>query len=245
MRVLYDNLIEDYSSLTATNENASYPVGNVVNKSLHKKFQATTTTSTVTVEWAADQTVDCLAFAYHNITELTYTVKNSGGGTLETDTLTGGSDIFDGDIIYLTSSYSTVRSIEFAFTGSDPFYIGYIGAGIYLQMPGFSASVRHSRSQIDQRFKSFSGRLFGDNIGRLKGFSVTFASSNQSELDNVLTFYDAVSTVDPFIMDLYEATRNTSFYYPFYAGINEFSDITKNGNEGVLYGYNFQIEECT
>lgn len=244
MRVLYTNLVEN-ATLAATNENANYPIENVYDQFLTRKYKATASTSTVTITWASDQTINCFAVAYHNISSVTYTFKNAAAATLDSGTLTGGSDIFDGDVIYLSSALTTVRTLTLAFTGSaDPFYIGYIGAGVYVQMPGFSPGIRFGYADQGEVNKSRGGQLIGSQYTMLRNCNVSFISSIQSEADTVLTFWRTVTRVKPFVFDLYEENRDSEMDYPFFCSVEEFRDFSKEDTRGTAYNYQMTFGEC-
>ena len=61
MKILFDNILED-STLSATNESLNYPVANLGHPFLEKRFQSTTTTSTITADWTTDQCISCFFY---------------------------------------------------------------------------------------------------------------------------------------------------------------------------------------
>lgn len=244
MRILYPNLVTSDVTMTATNENASYPIENVYDVYLNKIYKASASTSTVVITWGADVTIDCLGFAYHNISEVVYTLKNSGGSTLETDTLTAASDeIYDGDIIYLSASYSTARSLTLEFTGTaNPFYIGYIGAGEYIQMPNFAGGPRRDKNYASFSYTSLAGQHVGTKLAGLRSFQSNFNTIDQTDKNTVMDFLDDVMNVDTFMLDPYEAER-TSFL-PMYARMDTFTGPNQKPVSGVVYEINVTFREA-
>ena len=66
MRISYDNLLKT-ATLTATNENANYPVGNVFHRWQRKTFKATTT-SVITAILDDITAITSVILDYHNLT---------------------------------------------------------------------------------------------------------------------------------------------------------------------------------
>ena len=80
MRVLYDNLLES-ATLSATNQDANYPIANVVDTTLLTNFKATATGSVITCTLASASTISCFAFGNHNINTLSIKLTDSVAAT--------------------------------------------------------------------------------------------------------------------------------------------------------------------
>ena len=74
MRISYDNLLKT-ATLTATNENANYPVGNVFHRWQRKTFKATTT-SVITAILDDITAITSVIIDYHNLTSCSVAFYN-------------------------------------------------------------------------------------------------------------------------------------------------------------------------
>ena len=133
MRILFNSLVND-ASISATNESLNYPATNLQHPYIKRRFQATGTSSTITLTYTADITTDCFFWSLTNATSITVTFKNSGGGTIDTINISSPNGRTEVEYI---DSISNVRSIEIALTGSSDVYIRGIGVGAYYQNLNF------------------------------------------------------------------------------------------------------------
>lgn len=66
MRIACNNYVKD-STITATSENTSYPTSNLIHNFLEKKYQATGSTTTLTILFPEDRTISMIAIGFHNL----------------------------------------------------------------------------------------------------------------------------------------------------------------------------------
>lgn len=83
MRIAWDNLLKT-ATLSATNEDANYPVENLYHKWARLKFEAGTTSTVITASFPEARDVSCVGWSYHNIQSASAVLKDSAGETLDT-----------------------------------------------------------------------------------------------------------------------------------------------------------------
>lgn len=145
-RFIYNNLV-DKATVSATNTHASFPVSNLKNDTKGLTWRTTAAISTViTVSWATIQRINCIAFAFSNLTndcEMSIVVKDSGDAVIYSSGAVSpvvGNVIADKDFsilsansysqglgnygsIWFPSTLTTARSVEITIT--DPSAGGY------------------------------------------------------------------------------------------------------------------------
>jgi hypothetical protein len=83
MKILFENVLENYSGIAATNQSLNFPVKNLVDFALHKRFQSSESSSVITVDFDSDQCFNCFFYGYHNLTSLNIVFKDWGGNTVK------------------------------------------------------------------------------------------------------------------------------------------------------------------
>ena len=170
-RILYDNELFNYSSITASVGNSSASLSTVPNTFQRWSFSGSGTKEIVIVLPSAAQ-MDSVAICAHNI----------GGSTIETDyaaTLGGSFSEFAPDktsssantaiMVHRTSGSVSVRELKIRFsTGAGDFYVGYIMAGVALQMqrPFFGGHTPITDATVTKFYDSWTES--GNIIGRSK-----------------------------------------------------------------------------
>lgn len=219
MRYLFINKILD-AVLSATNGNSNYPVSNLQDRFLEKRFQNDSGSSVITVEYISDIEANCLFYAFHDLTALSAVYKNSGGSTIATIT---PSSIEDVGIEYFTK-LTTVRTIEITITGN---YIGGIATGVYYQMPDPLAAF--SRDLQDNSFvsQSPSGQVLSNYEKALKVPSWSFKDLATVIANDIRNSYIEIGKGTPFYADFFE--NNRDFYEPLYCFFIKEPGDSKNG----------------
>jgi hypothetical protein len=219
MRYLFTNEILD-AVLSATNGSSNYPVRNIQDRFLHRRFQNTTGASVITIAWLADISANCLFYAFHDLTVLSAVYKNSAGATLATIT---PSTINDVGVEYFTE-LTTVRSIEITITGN---YLGGLATGVYYQMP--DPLFDFSRPLIDNSYVSQnpSGQVLANYEEPLKAPAFSFRDLLTSIANDIRSEYITLGKGTPFYADFFESNRD--FYSPLYCFFTNEPGDQKNG----------------
>jgi len=170
-RILYENELFNYSSITANVGNSNVNLSTVPNTFQRWAFSGAGAKEVTIVLPSAVQ-MDSVAICAHNI----------GGSTIETDyaaTLGGSFSEFAPDktsssantaiMVHRTSGSVSVRELKIRFsTGAGDFYVGYIMAGVALQMqrPFFSGHTPITDATVTKFYDSWTES--GNIIGRSK-----------------------------------------------------------------------------
>jgi hypothetical protein len=234
MRILFNNLIT-LAAITANDESLNYPATpNIADTFLKRRFQSSSSTSTITILFSSDQDVNCIFYGLHNLTALTIRLKDLGGATLLTIPV---STIRDrgGEYFALTSG---VRSVELDLTGPDPVYLGGIGLGVYYQSPDFLASFSEDGSQGPVFDKSRDGQVSVDKLKPLRVYPFAFRDRTVEDKDEFLDLIDS-HFPGPLWFDLSECDQD--FLGIIYATILQYPGMAKNGRR---YDNSLQLEEA-
>lgn len=233
MRILFNNLIDD-GDISSTDESLNYPATNISHPFLKKRFQSTSTTSTITILFGSDQSINCLFYGEHNLTSLTIRLKDSGGVTLLTINVTGptdrGREYFE--------QYDNVRSVELDLVGPDPVKLGGVGLGVYYQNLNFLSGYPQSGRITGRISKSPSGQTLVNRVKPLRTYSFTFRDREKDGKDEWLENIDNYAP-GPLWMDLTEC--DIDFLEVIYASINGYPGAIRNGRR---YDNALSIEEA-
>lgn len=209
MRILFNELFEN-AEVLATNQSLNYPVANIVHPFLHKRFQSTTTTSTVTATWDTDQCMSCFFYGFHTLTSLTVAYKDSSGTTIKTLSITDPLDI---GVEYFDTI--SARSVEITLNGASGFYIGKIGGGCCYSMPDVNATYESGNSDNSDGSSSAYGQRLVNNIPKLRELSYSFRELSLETKNEI----DALYTSKNIFFDLYENNREKEA--PIYGYLTE------------------------
>ena len=242
MRILYDNLLEA-ASLSATNEDANYPVERVYNTTLRSQFRAGTNSTVITATLAAASTVSTFAFGAHNIDTLEIKVTDSGASTT-TYNYTNSDLIFSAEqpqaIKYVTP-VADVEEIEYTITSTLELYIGGLSAGQYLQMPYFSINPKIGYKSSGSAQKSRGGVTFNVPGTVVETFSCNFDSNLIANKNAQEAWFKAVQVYVPHWVDRWE--ESTEFAALFAQNTKDVS-FTK-GADGIIFdAFRLDLEEC-
>lgn len=198
MKILFDNLLRN-ATISATNEDESYPVSRVTDRYLEYRFKSITMTTVVTASWTTDQTVSCIALGYHNLSSGTYVLKNSGGtsvgsGSLEVD--------YDTDMTYFTA-VSTVRSIELTLTSASVLYVGGLGCGVPFSQDFHNQNPRIDFVNNDNLTFLNGGQSLGTKTKNRWVYNATLNDLTQSDLETFTNGLVLVGKNFPVYFDLF------------------------------------------
>jgi len=225
VKILYDNLLAS-ATLSATNGNESYPIANVIDRFLEKKFQTITTSSVITVTFATDQAVSAIALGFHNLTSASYVLKNSGGSTL----ISGSLEItYDTNITYFTET--ACRSIEITIGGTaSELYVGGISAGTPFYVVSHNVNPRFDFLNQDNYSVTRGGQATGRKTTTRKKWRATLSTITTAQINKFETMIETVGGWFPVYADLYEGIHTR--FEPIHA-------ILSGNNRFVRDSYNF------
>lgn len=202
MKLLYKNLLFG-ATLSATNEDTSYPISNVVHKFLLKKFQVNTsfTNSVITCEFMEDKDINTIAIGYHNASSGTYSLYDSSDVLLSSGSLV----LVDStDMTYFTK-VSGIRKVVLDISStSDTLYIGGLSVGVPLYFPYHNTNPRIDFVSRDVVNVTEGGQVTGKQTKRLRRYRAVLGTVTQTQFDEFLELYDEIGNVIPFYFDLYD-----------------------------------------
>jgi len=242
MRILADNLLKD-ATITATNEDANYPVADVHDSSLLTRFQSTASTSVITCTLSEASTVSTFAFGNHNISTLAIKLTDS---TLATTT----HNYVAADLQFSTSitqmiTYETavtdIVEIEYTITAISTIYIGGLSAGQYIAPPDFDIGSKIGFISTGSRQKSRGGVSFNVPGVVLETFGCTINAGVIADFNTMNAFYALVQNYQPYYVDRWE--ESTEFPVLF---MQNTSDVSwTKGPEGIIFdSFRLEMEEC-
>lgn len=209
MNVLFENILENYSSLMATNVSLNHPVENIVHPFLRQRFQSSGVSSVITFEFSEDKQADCFFYGFYNATNINVIYKDSGGGVLKTLNISLSESNLQVSQEYF-NKIEGIRSLEITITGPDGVFVGGVGSGLLYSMPNIIST--YNRSNIDgsivlestggQNLQNYNKpkRSYSFNFGGLKK---SIADSIENEYRNTgkgrALFMDITNTGDPSI----------------------------------------------
>lgn len=208
MKILFDNYALT-STITATTEDANYPLTNLKHDFLKKIYKATDTTATITLDFGSAKTVDCVYLGYTNATAITITLYSATDVVLHTQSITPA---------YIGAVFTAVascRKLAVAITAATNVYVGNIGVGNSYTMPGHSPKA--VKEQIDQSNKTVSSG------GQYRRNKIPWRKQIETEhfvygIDDWNTMYALFADVEtPVWVDVFEGTPGAIL--PFYADV--------------------------
>ena len=204
------------ATLTATSEDASYPLENLFHKWKKKLFKATTTTTTITITLAAEMTINSFFMLYHNTSACEVRLYHDAN-LLDTWTVTHDS---------WHVSVATVTSVQVDLTSSATIYVGsmFVGGSIDSNK---EASQDMPLMSTDNPTFSSDYQVSGKEGSILRSANVSVPLLTATERKALETMFKDVGLTKPFFLDLWESSA-TSFE-PLYGVIT--------GSFGVQHTY--------
>lgn len=219
MKILFKNEFEYNSSIVATNESLNYPVYQLAHPFLHLRFQSSSTTSLITVNFDDDKCFSCFFLAYHTATSMSVEFKNSLGTVLKTLNITTSANT-QPEAEYF-DILTTVRSVEITINGSTGVFLGGIGGGCCYTMPNYLSVYTRPLTDNSISSESLNGQSLVSKIKPFRGFSFTISGLTKTILDEIIDKFVTVGTGKPLYIDL-EANED-----PIYAKITTTLDSSQ------------------
>jgi len=232
VRIAWDNLLKT-ATLSATNEDANYPVENLYHKWARLKFEAGTTSTVITASWAADVTVSAIGISYHNLSAISVVLKNAAAATLDTWTppVTYQTDL------YVDTAETTVRSVEVTLTSATDLYLGSLFIGAYDQY-NKSAGQDIPLKSTAAVTKSIGGQVAGRTGITLRGGNISIPDLTVAERKQLEDMYDELQEVYPFWLDLWHSSHAS--FTPVYGHMTSGLRIEKDEWQDTTASFDFE-----
>lgn len=200
MKVSYENLLLEASSISATNENINQPVTNIYHRYLELPFYATGQTSVIQIDFTTTHAVDHIAYGFHNLNTLNVKLYDA------LLVLSRNIDITleeNESIYYFTSQPDVKRIILTCSTLSALLYIGTIFVGEYQEFPRFEQSPNGGIELRDSDFTSPGGQSSGNRKRNLPFHSLSIKNITNDERADFIAYYNYVQKSIPHFVDMY------------------------------------------
>lgn len=227
MRILPINEIIT-STLSATNEDANYPVSNVNHVFVKKIFKATQNTSVITSTFGSLKDIDCCYLAYTNSSTAILKLYDASDILLATKTVNLQTN---GGIFKVVTG---VKYITLTLTATENVYLGTIGIGETYKMPNPDNNIIKGKIDNSITYQSSDGQFAINKIPWLISFPLSFTIFTMDLYNEIYGIFANISR--PVWVDVYEELKNG--LNPFCAKL-EYSEDSQTNRK-----YTFKIQ-CT
>lgn len=119
--------------------------------------------------------------------------------------------------------------------------IGHIFLGAHAEFPYYDTTPVFGWVSTAEASQSSTGQLYGDKRIQLKTVETTHPDVTQTDLDAIISFFEAMDKVTPFILLLAEDSLDV--YPPLYCFLTNDISATKAANN-LLYNLKLSFREC-
>lgn len=235
MRILFEDKVLA-ATLSAVNASSNYPVANLQNAFLKRRFQSTAAADTVTALFGADESIDCVYYGFTNATGIVIQLKNAGGAVLKTITITTPEEIG----AHHFAAVPAVRSIVVQITGAGAgVYLGGLAAGEEVVLPNPEAEWEEPKVDNSTVSSSPDGQYNQGYLRPLRSYSWNLPDTTREDANTLSDLYLALGAGRPVWADPFE--ENHDFIPPIYCVITEPLAPRKSGRR---YSITLSIAEA-
>jgi len=229
MKVGFDNIVID-STLSSLNASLNYPVENLQDSILKKRYQSAITNDIITIDFAENSSVSSFFYAYTNATWLQLRLYIGSDSLVYTLTITDPESIIDA--IHFTAVNADYAELEIL--GAEGVFLGGISLDDPIEFPDPDSTWQENYQDNSSVSENANGNTLQDYIKPLQIFNWTFRdvtrydSSFYKDL-YLLTGIGKIIWVDPF-------EDNHDFLDPIYCKMTAPFQPKKNGRR-----FNFEL----
>ncbi len=226
VRFAYDNLIDrTTTTLTASSESSTLPVGNLKNHLISKTWRTgnTLTTEYVEIDLGSAQSVTCAIIGGHTLTSSDSGIKieantsNSWGTPAFSQSFTWDSGPMP--LFFSSQTYQYWRLVFTKSSASETRDIGKIFLGQYFEPTKNIAreSLSINRRDLSRSGRAIGGQTYADVRSQYRRINMSFQNVSQSQFDLFDSFAATVGTHTPFWVSIDHDTRPNDwlFYVKF------------------------------
>ena len=229
MRISYYNLLKT-ATLTATNENANYPVGNVYHRWQRKTFKATTT-SVITAILDDITAITSVILDYHNLTSCSVAFYDYADALIDTWAM---------DVSYNCSAqYGTVADVAKVVLTCESIAdieIGTIFIGDSLYFP-IQASQDLPLKSSDVVSVSSDRQTSGRKGSVTRAGTITIPLLTSAERKSIEEVFYEMGLIEPFFIDLWDNSH--ADFEPVYGTFTSEISVT-HLEEGDTISFSFE-----
>jgi len=227
MRIAYENLIDAATAPTALTESLLYPIENVQNGRLAKRWRSTAATAqTVVVDLGSAQDVDTMAVLGHNLSgSAAVTVEAHTSDSWGSPSFTTSMTYSTGAILKFLGSAETYQYWRFTLddgSNSDGYVeAGRLWLGTYLAIdPASLVSFSVTKDRDDTVVYGRGRQKFATEGSGWREFSLSFPRTGGTALTAVQTMFDAVGNHASVIFCNFDSLRTYPIVEPCYCSID-------------------------
>lgn len=252
MTVFYATNFLDNATLSATNENASFPISNLQDHRRTKVFRSTGVSSVITIDMHTSEPVDSIVMTSNPLTGFGFVspitieahITDEWSSPSYSTTITAGDIDQKHGFAYKEFISQEYRFWRLSFTGSSFIEVSniFIGSKISLSTNDINKDFKFVEDEIVNKSENIYRQKFFDIVGDQRMLSGNFRYMNKTEIDLFFEMYDNNGSIKPiyFRLDcdiLNEINRFSGMY--FFDKKPELSHVI-NG----LYNLDFKLEEA-
>jgi hypothetical protein len=247
MRIAYTNLIDslDTSSCTALTTLTGFPITNVQDERLTRKWKSSTATiQTATFHLASTSTVNTVAIIGHNITSTcTVNISANASDSWGSPSFTTALTFIDTDLMLLKFiTDQTYEYWQFSFSGQASLEIGRLWLSSYSTIDPSSNidfSVKVKRSDVVNFGRN--RQKFASPGVSWRQFTLSFPPVSHSAVSVIKNIYDTVGNYSAIIFCNFDTSRTYELVDPCYCIINDEMDF--GHSRSMKFSYNLTLEE--
>jgi hypothetical protein len=233
--ILFDNLIDD-SEITSLHASLNYPVENLQNSVLRKRYQCSEDVDTLTFIFSdSNSLVKDFWYAFTNAAYLQLRLYDHYGLLLHTITINYPDN--DMETYHFTGVYAAYAELDIQ--GDEGVYLGGIGLGNAISFPDPEGKWNEPLTDNSIAVSSLGGQSKSEYIEPLRRYSFNFIDITREDLNYYIGLIKNLGKGKPVFMDLFE--NNHDFILPIYAKITAQPTPRKDGRN---YEFDLPIEEA-
>lgn len=249
MKLLWDNYLIG-STVTASETDTLYPVSNLYDSFLEKKFRPGSQSVTVTIVMQETKTVSMIAYGYNNVTtsdatltidkdatttftidpsateqyivalQSRYTLKDASGNVVGSGVLATGADI---NVQYITPV--DCRTIEISFSSAGKVYIGGLAIGDPLVIDYIDTDAALKKEIRTSYTKTAGGQVYGDYAKNIRTWDISIPVIDNDKRLEMQEMIDSVGNCKTFFSDLFDEAHGTE--KPMFSHIQDAGEFTR------------------
>lgn len=214
MRILFDNLIET-ASITASSEDASFVLSNLLNPHLTKLFKFTGNSESLTLDLGSAENIRGVVFDTNLTYSATVTVEGNSTNSFTSPPYSQSATILDDGrvVLFLDETYRYWK-ISFEDTSLTTITLKYGFIGDYTQMPpidpdidfeyGTTSRVEFSQTGQTYGFKGFEVFRSSFSFPNIVDYTREIDGSNIATKSELLILWRVVENIKPFYLVIFE-----------------------------------------
>lgn len=255
MRIFYDNIVTQTTSMTPSSTKAGTSILNLVHPHLSRYFAFNGNTGTIVIDFGVATEVSNLIIGGTNITDGYSALILEGNTTNSWDTAAylATLDRYSNGYVGKQDINETYQYWRLTITDSNvtDVQLGHLFMGAYLQMPGIDPAAEFSYNDTSAVDFSVSGQSYGDTgfqyftagfkFPMITDFPVTLNGVQIATREDILVFWKINQGVTPIYLMVFE--NDLSVVPPLLGLIAQRSLVFKLDRSQGYYTLDFKFQE--